>query len=188
MPQPEYVTEIVGILPSAEQLDATISELCSAGWDRAELSIIGQEAQLVPDRYGQNAIEDAADNPRTPREAVVSEPDVRQERTLVSGMAGVVAAFIASGAVIATGGTALAAIIGAAAAGGSGVAAGNLIGRLLNHKTAESMQQQINQGGIVLWALLRSPDQEHKARSIFQRHGAADIQLLDRQERKEQTR
>jgi outer membrane lipoprotein SlyB len=181
--QPEYETEIVGIFPSTECLDGAISELCSSGWDRAELSLIGQKTQLSP----TSTLEKAADDPNTPRGAVVSEPDARQERTLVSGKAGVVAGFIASGAVIATGGTALAAIVGAAAAGGSGAIAGNLLGRLLNHKNAASIQKQVDHGGIVLWALLRSPDQEPRVRTIFQRHGAVDVQLLDREERKERT-
>jgi outer membrane lipoprotein SlyB len=186
MPQPEYDSEIVGIFPSTEQLDAAISELCSSGWDRAELSLIGQQAHLSPTR-NETGSEKAADDPGTPRGAVVSESDARQERTLVSEMVGVVAGFIASGAVIATGGTALAAIVGAAAAGGSGAVAGNFLGRIFNHKNAASLEQQIDRGGIVLWALLRSSDQAQNARGILQRHGATDIQFLDRKERKERT-
>jgi hypothetical protein len=42
---------------------------------------------------------------------------------------------------------------------------------------AEPMEDQINRGGIVLWALLRSPDQETRARDILSRHGAANVHV-----------
>lgn len=171
----EYQNEIIGIFRSPQQLDAAIGDLCSAGWDRAELSLLGQKEHLAP---AHTAGEVAVD-PKAPRSAVVSETDSRQERTLAGGMAGVVAGFLASGAIVATGGTALAAVIGAAAAGGGGAIAGDFIGRVLSKKMAEPMEDQIARGGIVLWALLRKPEQETRARDILLKHGAVDVHIQE---------
>jgi hypothetical protein len=170
---PRYDREIVAIFRSPQRLDAAVSDLCSAGWDRAELSLLGPQEHLAP---GKNSAEQATD-PSAPRTPVFSDSDARQERTLAASLAGVVAGFIASGAIVATGGTAVVALIGAAAAGGSGVAAGEFIGRMFNKNMTEPMEDQIAQGGIVLWALLRSADQESQARAILAKHDAADIHV-----------
>lgn len=171
----DYQNEIIGIFRSPQQLDAAVGDLCSAGWDRAELSLLGQKEHLAPAR----SVEEVAADPEAPRSAVVSETDSRQERTLAGGMAGVVAGFLASGAIVATGGTALAAVIGAAAAGGGGAIAGDFIGRVLSKKMVEPMEDQIARGGIVLWALLRAPEQETRARDILLKHGAADVHIQE---------
>ena len=172
-PSPNYDQEIVGIFRSPQRLDAAVSDLCSAGWDRAELSLLGPQEHLVP---GTKSAEQGAD-PSAPRTAIFSDADARQERTLAASLAGVVAGFIASGAIVATGGTAIVALVGAAAAGGSGAVAGEFIGRMLNKNMTEPMENQIAQGGIVLWALLRSADQESQARAILAKHGAGDIHV-----------
>lgn len=170
---PTYENEIVAIFRSPEQLDAAVSDLCSAGWDRAELSLLGKKNELVPN----TGAEDIAHNSIAPHSPVVTETDERQEGALAGGLAGVVASFVASGAIIATGGTAVVALIGAAAAGGGGAVAGNFIGHMLSKQLAEPMGDQLDRGGIVLWALLRSPDQEPQARDILSRHGADDVHV-----------
>jgi outer membrane lipoprotein SlyB len=170
---PTYENEIVAIFRSPEQLDAAVSDLCSAGWDRAELSLLGKKNELAPN----TSAEDIAHNAIAPHSPVVSDSDERQDRTLAGSLAGVVAGFIASGAIVASGGTAVVALIGAAAAGGGGAVAGNFIGSMLTKQMAEPIEEQIDRGGIVLWALLRSSDQEGRARDIFSRHGADDIHV-----------
>lgn len=172
---PTYDNEIVGIFTSPRELDAAVSDLCSAGWDRAELSLLGKQNELVP----TTGAEDIARNSIAPHSSVVSDSDERQDGVLGGGLAGVAAAFLASGAIVATGGSALVALIGAAAAGGGGAVAGNFIGHMLTKQMAEPMEDQLNRGGIVLWALLRSPDQEARARDILSRHGAADVHVQE---------
>lgn len=170
---PRYDREIVAIFRSPQRLDAAVSDLCSAGWDRAELSLLGPKEHLSPSK---SSSEQAAD-PSSPRTAVFSDSDARQDRTLAASLAGVVAGFIASGAIVATGGTALVALVGAAAAGGGGALAGEFIGRMLNKNMTEPLEDQLAQGGIVLWALLRSSDQETQARAIMAKNEAADIHV-----------
>jgi len=170
-----YENEIVAIFHSPEQLDAAVSDLCSSGWDRAELSLLGKQNELVPN----TGAEDIAHNSIAPHSSVVSDSDERQDGVLGGGLGGVAAAFLASGAIIASGGSAVVALIGAAAAGGGGAVAGNFIGHMLTKQMVEPVAEQLNRGGIVLWALLRSPEQEPRARDILSRHGAADVHVQE---------
>lgn len=172
-PSPIYDREIVGIFRSPQQLEAAVSGLCSSGWDRAELSLLGLKDHVAPDDPAAASASDASAS----RSPVFSDTDARQERTLTASLAGVVAGFVASGAIIATGGTAVVALVGAAAAGSGGAVVGEFIGRMLNKNTTEPMEHQIARGGIVLCALLRSPDQETQARAILAGQGAADIHV-----------
>jgi hypothetical protein len=168
-------TEIVGLFHSPDALERAVSELTSAGWDRAELSLLGAPELLTPaDREAGRRMGRAPGAPQSP---VVSKDDVRQMRTLTGGLAGVVAAFAAAGATIMTGGAALAAIVGAAAAGGGAAAAVEGLGRNADEKREQALRKQLETGGILLWAILRQDADEAKARTILQRTGATDIHV-----------
>lgn len=167
--------ELVGLFCSPESLEAAISALGTAGWDRAEMSLVAQKHLLEPEAPLQENADTAADDPNVDRGAVMSDTDVRQGRNLATALGGVVAAFAASGAVIMTGGTALAALVGAAAAGGGAAAAVNALGQWAGEHRAAHMDDQMRQGGILLWVMLRDPGQEQLARDILTRHGAISV-------------
>lgn len=170
---PKYKYEIVGVFNSAGSLEAAVGALTNAGWDRSEMSLLGSKAHLAPYRSTRQA----ADDPNAERAPVTSQTDMHQAGTLGGGLGGVVAAFLASGATIMSGGTALAAVIGGAVAAGGGAAGGDLLGRMLSQKMSKPIEDQITRGGIVLWVLLRSRDREPEARAILERHGAHDIHV-----------
>lgn len=167
--------EVVGLFRSPEKLEAAISALSTAGWDRAEMSLVAQKHLLQPEGGLPEASEAAADDPNVERGAVMSETDVRQGRTLATALGGVLAAFAASGAVVMSGGTALAALVGATAAGGGAAAAVNALGQWAGEHRAAHFDDQLRQGGILLWVMLRDPSQEKLARDILARHGAMSV-------------
>lgn len=169
--------EIVGLFHSAQALEKAVQELASAGWDRAEMSLLGGRELATHHGAGKQDSEQMADDPATDRGLVVSKDDVRQVRTLTAGLAGVVGAFLTAGATIMSGGAALAAIIGAAAVGGGAAAAVEAVGNRENDERNAYLRQQLARGGILLWALLREPQDEAKARDILQRNGADDIHV-----------
>lgn len=179
-PTQKITDEVVGLFRSNSSLEAAISALTSAGWDHSELSLLAQKGAFdsQPPIGGETA-EQAADDPNTTRASVVSEPDIRSGRTMATSLASVTAAFIAAGATAATGGTLLAAIIGTAAAGGGVAVAVNALGQWAGKSRADFLHEQIKRGGILLWVMLRSPDQEAKARDILKRHGAEIIHAHD---------
>jgi hypothetical protein len=175
----ETYLEIVGLFQSPEALENAITALASAGWDRAEMSLLGAP-ELLEHRLDAQAAEKIAQRPDVPHSPVVSKDDVRQMRTLTTGMAGVVAAFLTAGATIMSGGAALAAVIGAAAAGGGAAGAIEALGHNADERRERALREQLKHGGILLWVLLRDPGKEAKAREILQRNGATDIQVQER--------
>jgi hypothetical protein len=121
-------TEVVGVFDDPNSLLEAIDDLLTAGFDRAELSLLADE-NAVEQKLGHayHRVEELEDDPSAAREAFVSTEALGDaEGGLIGGLV-YVGAVAAAGAVVATGGT-LAAVIGAAAAAGG---AGAVIGSVL---------------------------------------------------------
>lgn len=165
---PAAVREAAAAFDSANALEEAVSALASAGWDRAQMSVLAQPELLdgahLPAGYVSASEAEADDD--TPREAVVSDTDIRQARTLVASMAGAIAAMTASGIVVLTGGTALAAIA-ALAAGGGAVATAAAVGAAVGDSHADFQREQIARGGILLWVPVVDADHERRALEIL---------------------
>ena len=168
--------EAVGVFDSAGDLEAAVGALASAGWDHADFSLLANDTTLQP-HIPARAITGVADDRRTPRDAITTDDDMRQGRVLTAGMAGVIAAFIAAGATIASGGTALIAVIGGAAAGGTAVGGISAIGHWIEGKRDKFLGEQLAQGGILLWVRLRAPDEDDRAEAILRAHGARHVHV-----------
>lgn len=173
-----YRQEVVGAFDSAEALEDAISAFASAGWDRAEMSLLAQEHVLASNPIRDSSTE-IADDPAPARMQVISDTDVRQARTLAASLAGVVGAFIASGAVMMTGGAGLAAIAGAAGVGGGAAAAVEGVGQFLAGSRAAFIDEQMRHGGVLLWVLLHDAREERTAREIMTSHGAVATHVHD---------
>jgi hypothetical protein len=171
------VREAVGAFETIEALEGAISELASSGWDRSEMSLLAQDGVFTHDSPAPADVRQVADDPSIHRDAVVSDTDVRQGRTLATSLGAVVAAFVATGATIMSGGAALAAVIGAAAAGGGAAAAINLLGRQVGKSREEFLREQVQNGGILLWVATRQADDEGRACAILRRHGASNVHV-----------
>jgi hypothetical protein len=169
--------EIVGTFANPEALEKAVAALESAGWDRAELSLLGPKHLLDADTELVPEPDEAADNPDVKRTAVLAHDDVRQGRALAAGTAGTIGAFVAAGATILTGGSLLVAIVGSAALGGGAAAVIEAIGRRAETKREKFFEHQLEQGGIVLWAMVDPPHDEAKAREIYERFGASDVHV-----------
>lgn len=168
--------ELVGLFHNPDDLERAINRLASSGWNRADLSMLAPRGLLAREAVDGQAT-DIADDPDAERSAPVSDTDMRQGRTLAASMAGVAAAFLASGATIMTGGAALAAIVGAAAAGGGAATLVGAFGQRARSERDRFLHDQVEQGGILLWARLDDAGEEQKARDIFARCGATEIHL-----------
>jgi hypothetical protein len=158
----EYSTmrEAVALFDSAEKLENAVSELQSNGIDRSELSFLAN-ASLTGRELGN--LRQAADDPMTPREPVISDTDLRQGRVLGTGLAATIAAFAAAGFTVATGGIGTAIAAAAVAAGGVG-AASTLFGRKLADDQTAFLDAQLARGGVLLW--VRTPDAPTEATAL----------------------
>ena len=157
MEQPTF-REAVAVFDDAEKLEGAVSELQSNGIDRSELSFLAHPslARRMPADLRQ-----AADDPATPREPVVSDTDLRQGRVLGTSLAATVAAFAAAGFTVATAG--LGAAAAAAAAGGVG-AASTLFGSIVAEDQASFLEAQLARRCAALGAHARRRQRENRPR------------------------
>jgi hypothetical protein len=180
MSDADTIREAIGAFDNPSALEKAVGELSSAGFDRSQMSLLARDGFFdgeLPPEFGHEA--QAADDPGMRRGPVVSDSDLRQGRTLATSLAGVVAAFAASGITILTGGAALAAIAAAAAAGGGAAAVAEVVGQRAGKSTSDFMKEQIERGGILLWVTVRDARQERDALQILRRHTAADVHAHD---------
>ena len=121
----DKVREAVGVFHDRESFVNAVDDLMSAGFDRADLSLLAGE-QAVEEKLGRDyrRIEELADDPKVPRAAYVSHHTLAEGKTAVIGGLAYIGAVVGAGAAVASGGTLAAAIAAAAlAGGGSGLVA-----------------------------------------------------------------
>jgi len=168
------ICEVVGVFDDYKHMESAIDDLELSGFNRANISVLGSQ-KAVEEKFGSPNVnvDILEDNPEAPR-----SPDIKKEEMgwgqglLVSGglISGVVAAIIASGGV-AVPGVVTTIVIG----GASGTAIGAVLAKMLGDKYAEFFQDQIDNGGLVLWVNTPKVGMEIKAEQILKEHNAHDI-------------
>jgi hypothetical protein len=88
-----------------------------------------------------------------------------------------VGAAVASGVVVASGGTLAAAIAAAAVAGGGGGLVGTLLAKRVGRHHADYLQEQLDRGGLLLWAHIPASVDEQRAVEILRTHSADFVHL-----------
>lgn len=170
--------EAVGYFQTAETLQDSIDELLSAGFDRAELSLLASE-QAIDEKLGHHyeKVADLEDDASVPRECYVStESRGDAEGALVGGPL-YVGGVAAIGAVVASGGTLAAAISAAAMAGGVGGLIGAVLAAFVERHHADYIQEQLDHGGLLLWVRVRDAVHEERAVDILKKHSGKDVHV-----------
>ena len=161
------IREAVAVFDDPQKLEIAVSELQSCGIDRANLSFVAPAA--LAERYPAST-RGLADDPSVAREAVVTEPDLRQGRVLGTSMAATIAAFAATGFTVATGGSLAAVMLAGAAAAAASGAVTTAIGRKLAKDEETFLDAQLAQGGVLLWVRTPDADSERRAAEVLRRH------------------
>ncbi len=177
---PQPIREAVGVFQNAESLQAAIDELQASGFDRAELSLLAAEEAVV-EKLGLNyrAVEKLEDAEEAPRSAWVSTEAIGDAEGALIGVPLYIAAVVAAGAIVASGGTLAAALTGAVLAGGAGGTLGALLAGALGDKQAKAIETQIEEGGLLLWVRTFTPADEERAVTILRKHCGKDVHLHD---------
>lgn len=174
--QARAIREVVGAFGSVEQLDRTVEDLRGEGFDTADISILASDATV--ERKLGHRLDDtrtAEDDPEVPRRAWTA-PQARTEgKGALTGVLGYIGAVSAGAVTLATGGTALAAVMLGILAGGGAAAAGARLANALDKPLADSLQRQIDRGGILLWVKVGDDARAQAAKDILLRHGAQDV-------------
>jgi hypothetical protein len=172
--------EVGAVFQDEQAFANAVFGLETAGFDRADLSALGQEEPLQACLAAADCAKHRAAGSTAPHEAVVLDDDAQQGRVLFTSLTATVAALLASGAALAaTGGAAAPAVVAAIAAGGSVGGVGRFLTSRGEEARAESLKHQVSEGGIVLWTRVTSADEETKAETILRQNGATNVHAHD---------
>lgn len=163
------VREVQGHFHNDESMQAALSALTDAGYDRTDFSLPEDQASSVsgtPNDDGQEASTDVADK--------------AQLRTLGTSMAGYIGAVAVAGATIATGGAAGLAVGAAAAVGGGGALAAEAVGKAADEAQMQARDEKGAAGQLILAVRTQSPDQADQVTKIMQQAGATGVTPIDR--------
>lgn len=176
--QPLTVREAVGVFKSAEKLQAAIDDLLQSGFHRAELSLLASE-QAVDEKLGHRyrKVSSFADDPLVPRAAYVSPEAIGGAEGGLIGVLMYVGAMAAAGAIVASGGTLTAVIVGAALTGGAGGLLGSILAKWVGENHAHHLQQQVDHGGLLLWVRTWTSSHEERAISILKKHSGEQVHI-----------
>ncbi len=170
------VSEVVGVVSSAAQLDDVVDALQGAGFDRSAISILGRyqggDGRLLSTF---EAIAKAEDDPKARRVAPAAGVSVAEGEAAAVGIPMQIGAVAGAAAAVATGGARAVAIaataLGAAAGGGVGALLAHAIGRRYHN----SVVDQVGAGGLVLWVTTPDDAKRKRATETMTRLGLRDV-------------
>lgn len=174
------VREAVGVFHDATTLETAIDRLLSAGFDRADVSLLASDdavAEKLGHRYEK--VDELEDDPAVPRAAYVDRDSVVEGQSAVVGGLAYVGAVAAAGIIVASGGSIGVAIAGAAIAGGGGGLVGGALASVLGRRRAADVERHLEHGGLLLWVRCRDDDHEGRALEILTSCGGSDVHSHD---------
>jgi hypothetical protein len=174
----ECIREAVGIFHNADSLRGAIENLLAAGFSEDELGLLASE-QVVERSLGDLYIRtnETTGSPDSPAIAFVRKESFGEAtRTSGGGLffvgtSGAMGAVVASSAVL---GGALAAAVGGIV--GVGLV-GLLVAKFIQQSDAEYLQQQIDEGQILLF--VRAIGREGEAMAILRQHSGLDVKVYE---------
>jgi hypothetical protein len=172
---PFEARQLVGLFEDQSTFEAAINDLQAGGIDRSQLSILSHRSFEEHDPHTEEEAAEAALDPESQGTAVTSDVDLRQGRTMLSGMAGAVGGSVTGAAILLTGAAAAAALPLAAAAGLGFGAAAHAAGRKASQTETRHLREQLEHGGIVLWVTPRTRHEEEAAMDILDRRAVRSI-------------
>lgn len=171
----ETVTEAVGVFHDVSTLDAAVEELRAVGFQKDEISLLASE-EAVEKKLGHRytRVEELEDDPNAPRRIYRTRESLGESEDLLVGSLTYLPAVLAAGTVVASAGVVAAAITGTAV---GGALLGTVLGHWMDRNHAQWLQEQLDHGGLLLWARAQDAERQQKALAILQSHSAHDVHL-----------
>ncbi|WP_119677361.1 hypothetical protein [Indioceanicola profundi] len=172
------VREAVGIFDSEESFQRAVDDLAMAGFGAHEMSLMSHD-EATRERLGKTYLHsgEMATSPNTNRQNIVSPEELGDAQGVAIGIPAYVGAIVATGAVVASGGTALAAALAAAAAGAGGAGIGGVLAGWLGQQRHNMLQESLEKGGLLLWVNVQNPEREKLAVEILSRHSSQPVEV-----------
>lgn len=163
--------EAVAIFPDEASLNKAVDELMQAGIQRKDLSLLA-DSKTVPGKGVDSASLEDKD--------FVERKDYATPGSRTEAMAALVSipVYIAgAGTAAVTGGALISTIAVVSGAGLAAGAVGLILARVFGKHHAQRVQEQIAEGGILLWVHLPDNTKDAKVLDILRRNGANDAHL-----------
>ena len=168
--------EVVAIFNAPEELEEAIDELLSSGFDRAQLSLLAsREAVLEKLEHHYQTASEIADNPAIPRSAFVSSAAIGDAKGGLIGGLTYIGATLAAGIMVVAGGALAATIAAAVLAGGAGGLVGSVLARWVGEHHAQYLEEQIENGGLLLWVSAWEAEDVTRATTILRNHAGDNV-------------
>jgi hypothetical protein len=172
------VREAVAVFQTEKDMQSAIDELLTRGFNRAEISLLAS-TQAVEKKLGHKfqSVRDLEDDPDVATIAyATTESSGAAEGAVIASLTyvGALAAFVP---VVAGGGALAAALIALAVGGGSGVAIGTLLARMIDQRHADYIADELSHGGLVLWVRTWNEADEVVATQILKAHSGQDVHV-----------
>jgi hypothetical protein len=173
------VREVAGIFYSRARVNEAVDELLRAGFDRADIDIIGN-LEDVRAKLGNVyvAAQELPDVPDVPRRPFFAREDISLAVAVIAGSVGAACAMGAAFAIVASGvestyAGAIAATVGALV----GTFGSLLVAQFIKGKHRPDIDPMLEAHGIVLWVRVHTPEQEAKAQRILVQHGGDAVRI-----------
>lgn len=174
----EPIREAIGVFFDADKLHDAVDELLASGFDHHSLGLLAGEhtvRQSLGDFYEQ--VNEFADDAEAPRMAFVRKESMGDTMHAWAGALFYAGATTAAGAAVASagvfGGALLAAATGAVAIG----AVGAVLALIIHQSDAEYLEQQVDEGHLLLFVRTHDSDQEQRAMRILEKHSGYDVRI-----------
>lgn len=177
------VREAVGVFRDGESLQGAIDALLSAGFDRAEISLLADEAAVERSLgHAWRGVAELEDDEAVARASYQSLESLGDAQGGLIGGLVYIGAMAGAGGALLLGASVAGIVIAAVLVAIAGGVAGLLIARRIGRRYARQLGTQLAHGGLLLWVRTRSPDLEVRAKRILSGCGAADVHVHDRRE------
>jgi hypothetical protein len=174
------IREAVGVFHDERSLQSAVDALLIAGFDRSYLSLLAGQRR-VETKLGHRVerVSELEGDAEVPTGAYVGSDSRTEGKGVLLGVPLYVGACAAAIAVLASGGSFLAAFIAAAAVGAVCTAIGIVVARVIDKRHAQRLKEQLERGGLLLW--VRTPDAEAERRALeaLRLNGADDVHVHD---------
>ncbi len=171
--------EIVGVFHSRDELEKAMEALEGSGIDRAQLSLLGTQEAVetklgLPMREVESNPEQAAAD--APRQEPIKRDETGNLTGLMAGIPTYIGAALAAGVTAASGGALAGVAVAALAGGAGGGAVGATAARMFNESVDQSYDEQLREGGILLFVTLKHPGEAEAAKRILSEHAARNVE------------
>lgn len=175
----KFVREAVGVFAGGSAVQAAIEELIGAGFDRTALGLLASEyavRETLGDFYART--NEQADDSEAPNTAFVARKSIGDTVHAYLGSLFFAGTTVASGAVVASlavlGGSLVAAAAGAAAVG----AMAGALALIIRQSDAEHLEEQIDEGHLLLFVRTLDPEHESRAIEILSKHTPIEVEVV----------